>query len=100
MIAGAALFVTLTGEAAPVPVRVVTADERKACKYLSLVTAHTSSHTDNAGYALKKALAQVAKLGGDSFYMVGQSQDWLNGASVNGEALLCATTPKQEVPGQ
>ena len=100
VVAGTALFATLTGEAAPVTVRVVTADERKACKYLGLVTAHTSAHADNPGWALRKALSDVAKLGGDSLYIVGQSQDVLNGASISGEALRCSEAAKQEAPGQ
>lgn len=81
---------------APQNVRIVSADEAKPCEYLSLVAANAYSPTDSAGAALKLALVEVGKRGGDSLYITGRSHDWLNGANIIRQALKCS--PKQNNP--
>ncbi len=88
LLAGAVL---IAAGKAPPNVRIVSADEAKPCQYLSLVVAHAYSPTDSASFALKMALLEVAKQGGDSFYVTGRSHDWLNGANIIGQALRFAT---------
>jgi hypothetical protein len=69
--------------------RVVTADQRKDCKYLGIVTYRKALGWDKAGGALKHALLKSQEMGGDSLYIVTEHQDPIAGASITGEALKC-----------
>lgn len=50
---------------------------------------------NKAGGALKKALDKVAQLGGNGLFVLNESQNWADGASVTGEALRC---PESALP--
>ena len=71
-------------------VRVVSEQAKQGCKYLKLVTVRASLGPDKPGQALKNAFNETAAAGGDSFYIINNSQDWVDGASISGEALRCA----------
>ena len=76
---------------APITARVVTADQRSSCKYLGLVTATASAMgRDKPGRALEHALRKAQDMGGDGLFLINQTQNAFDGASVSGEALLCA----------
>jgi hypothetical protein len=45
--------------------------------------------SNKSGGALKKAMRAVADLGGNGLYLINQSHNWVDGASVTGEALAC-----------
>lgn len=70
--------------------RVVTSEERPRCKYLGLVAVRKALGPNKPGGALKKALLKVQAMGGDGLFLIEQSQSLFDGASVSGEALLCA----------
>ena len=75
---------------APSLVRVITDEAaRKSCQYLGLVTVRKAMGPNKAGGALKKALAEVAKMGGNGLFLINQSETWVDGASASGEALKC-----------
>ncbi len=65
------------------------ADEASKCQVVKVITAGDYNGNDEAGNATKKALNQAAAAGANAFYVVSTSQDWLNGASVVGNALIC-----------
>ena len=93
MIALAILVAAAVGDApaqaTPDPVRVVTAEDRKACKYLGLVTVRKSLGGDKVGAALRKAMAEVAKMDGNGLFIITQAANLWEGVSINGEALRC-----------
>jgi len=65
------------------------ADEASKCQEVKVVTTSDYSGDDEAGNATKKALNAAAAAGANAFYVVSTSQDWVNGASVVGNALIC-----------
>jgi hypothetical protein len=71
-------------------VRVISEQAKHGCTYLRLVTVRASLGPDKPGQALKKALNETGETGGDSFFVINNSQDWVDGASISGEALRCA----------
>ena len=71
-------------------VRVVSEQAKQGCKYLRLVTVRVSLGPDKPGQALKKAFNETAEAGGNSFFITNNNQDWVDGASISGEALRCA----------
>jgi hypothetical protein len=71
-------------------VRVVSEQDRKACAYLKLVTIRVSLGPDKPGQALKKAFNETAEAGGDSLFVINNSQDVFDGAAIAGEALRCS----------
>ena len=87
-------FAVLTGCAVPLTpaaesVQLVTATQKDRCSRIKLITIHRNSGIDKPGNAMKGALNQTAAAGGDSFYIVSATMDWIDGASVIGEALRC-----------
>jgi hypothetical protein len=85
--------ITSQSHAAPeaITARVVTGDQRPSCKYLGLVTATASAMgRDKPGRALEHALRKAQDMGGDGLFLINQTQNAFDGASVSGEALLCA----------
>ena len=70
-------------------VRVVSEQAKQGCKYLRLVTVRASLGPDKPGQALKKAFNETAEAGGNSFFIINNNQDWVDGASISGEALKC-----------
>lgn len=87
----AALMILASTSVAVSPVRIVDADQRKACKYLGLASGNQSGSTRNAERAIGKAMKRVEKAGGNSLYIVAQSDNWLEGTQITGEALDCPT---------
>jgi len=87
------LFLALQAATPQTPgdqVRIVTDPAlRKSCQYLGIVSGKRSGGTRNPEKALKKALDKVAKLGGNGLFIVSQMDNWLEGTTVTGEALLC-----------
>jgi hypothetical protein len=78
--------------AAPTPAEVrviVDPATRKLCHYLGLVSVRKAMGSNKSGGALKKAMRAVADLGGNGLYLINQSHNWVDGASVTGEALAC-----------
>lgn len=65
------------------------ANEASKCQVVKVITASDNTGSDDAGNATKKALNEAAADGANAFYVVSTSQDWLNGASVVGNALIC-----------
>lgn len=74
----------------PIKVRIITADERKACEYLGLVAIGSAWAWHSSKGAIQGALRKVEKIGGDSLFMIGQGQSGWTGATVTGEAYRCA----------
>lgn len=73
------------------PVRIITsAEEKSSCKSLGLVTTVTKLGPNKLGRAMKKALTEVAQMGGNGMYVISSNLDWAEGASVIGEALACS----------
>lgn len=70
-------------------IRTITAQQKSECKFISLISVEQKLGPDKPGNALRKAINQVYKLGGNSLYIVSTSTDWVEGASVVGEAFLC-----------
>ena len=62
---------------------------RRSCRYLGLVSVRQAMGTNKAGGALKKAMRKVEAMGGNGLFLINQSQNLFDGASVSGEALLC-----------
>jgi len=65
------------------------ADEASKCQVVKVITASDNTGSDDAGNATKKALNEAAADGANAFYIVSTSQDFLSGASVVGNALIC-----------
>jgi hypothetical protein len=70
-------------------VRIVTERERPSCKFVKIVTAHASLGPDKPGNALKEAMNEVAAAGGNGLFVITNTEQWADGASVAGEALNC-----------
>lgn len=62
---------------------------RKSCHYLGLVSVRQAMGPNKPGGALKKAMRKVEAMGGNGLFLVNQSQNLFDGASVSGEALFC-----------
>lgn len=73
-------------------VRLVSAEQKDKCERIKLVTFNQRLGPDKPGNAMKNALNDAAAAGADSFYIVSNSMDWAEGASVVGEALRCKQT--------
>ena len=71
-------------------VRIVTENQRSNCKYLGLVSVRKALGQNKLKGAFKKAMNEVAELGGNGLYVVAQQLDWAEGAQLTGEALLCS----------
>ena len=71
-------------------VRVVSEPLRQSCKYFKLITVRASLGPDKPGQVLKKAMNETSEAGGDSLFIINNTQDVFDGASLSGEALLCA----------
>ncbi|WP_205548605.1 hypothetical protein [Pseudomonas carnis] len=69
-------------------VKVVTEAQREKCSLLTIISTEQSLGPDKPGNALRKALNEVAGLGGNGFRMI-SSNVGFDGASVTGEALKC-----------
>ena len=65
------------------------AAEASKCQQVKVITTSDNTGSDDAGNATKKALNEAAAAGANAFFVVSTSQDWLNGASVVGNALIC-----------
>jgi len=65
------------------------AAEASKCQQVKVITTGDYNGGDEAGNATKKALNEAALAGANAFFVVSTSQDWLNGASVVGSALIC-----------
>jgi len=65
------------------------AAEASKCQQVKVITTGDYNGGDEAGNATKKALNEAAAAGANAFFVVSTSQDWLNGASVVGSALIC-----------
>ncbi|WP_421883225.1 hypothetical protein [Methylibium sp.] len=70
-------------------VRVVTEQQRPGCQFVKLVSAQADLGPDKPGSALKKAMNEVAAVGGNGLFLVTNTVHWFDGASVTGEALKC-----------
>lgn len=92
MIRAALMLAAMASSAAnaATPIRVVTADERKSCEYLGLVSVGSAWAWHSAKGALSGAMKKVRQLGGDSLFVVSQGDDAWTGRSVSGEAYRCA----------
>lgn len=86
LLSGCASTLSADGER----VRVVTEQQRQACKFIKLVTVRKSLGPDKPGSALKEAMNETAAAGGNGFYLITNTVHWADGASVAGEALICA----------
>ena len=73
----------------PPEVRLITAEERRACEYLGPVTIGSAWAWHSSKGAMKGAYRKVAAMGGDSLFLAGQNNDFWTGAAVNGEAYRC-----------
>ena len=69
-------------------VKVVTEAQREKCSLLTIISTEQSLGPDKPGNALRKALNEVAGLGGNGFRVISSSVGF-DGASVTGEALNC-----------
>ena len=56
------------------------AAQKVDCKYLGLIAVRKAVGAKKLKGALRKAMKEVAELGGDSLYVVGQDLDWAEGA--------------------
>lgn len=77
---------------APIPERVqlVTAAQKEGnCKLLGAFTVHQRGGPDKQMAVLIKGMGEVTKRGGNGLYVVSNSLDWEDGATMNGEALQC-----------
>jgi hypothetical protein len=71
-------------------VQIVTAGQKeRQCQSLGDFTINQRGGPDKAGVAVTKALREVAHRGGNGMYVISDSVDWEDGASVNAEALRC-----------
>jgi hypothetical protein len=82
---GCATNLTPAGE----KVRIVTESQRDNCEFIKIVSYRAGLGPDKPGSALKGALNEVAKLGGNGLYIVTNTVHWADGATVSGEALIC-----------
>lgn len=82
---GCATTMTPAGE----KVRIVTEQQRSSCRFIKLVTVRKNLGPDKPGNALKEAMNEAAAAGGNGLFLVTNSMDWIDGASVAGEALDC-----------
>lgn len=71
-------------------IQLVTAAQKEQCQRIKLVTFNQRLGPDKPGNALKGAMNDAATAGANSFFIVSNSMDWAEGASVVGEALRCA----------
>ena len=79
--------VPLTPEAEKVGL--VTVSQKEKCERIKLITFNQRLGTDKPGNAMKHAMNEAAAAGATSFYLVSTSTDWIEGATVVGEALRC-----------
>lgn len=84
-LAGCATNLTPSGE----KVRVITESQRDNCEFIKIVSYRAGLGPDKPGSALKGALNEVAKLGGNGLYIITNTVHWADGATVSGEALKC-----------
>jgi hypothetical protein len=71
-------------------VQIVTAGQKeRQCKSLGDFTINQRGGPDKSGVAVAKALREVSHRGGNGMYVISDSVDWEDGASVNAEALRC-----------
>lgn len=84
-LAGCATNLTSAGE----KVRIITESKRNNCEFIKIVSYRAGLGSDKPGSALKGALNEVAKLGGNGLYIITNIVHWADGATVSGEALNC-----------
>ena len=71
-------------------VQIVTAGQKeRQCKSLGDFTINQRGGPDKSGAAVTKALREVSHRGGNGMYVISNSVDWEDGASVYAEALRC-----------
>jgi hypothetical protein len=84
-LAGCATSLTPSGE----KVRIITESQRDSCEFIKIISYRAGLGPDKPGSALKGALNEVAKLGGNGLYIITNTVHWADGATVSGEALKC-----------
>lgn len=70
-------------------VRIVSESQRQTCKFLALISVRKNLGFNKQKGAFKKAMKEVSKLGGNGLFLVADNLDWMEGAQITGEALLC-----------
>lgn len=72
-------------------VQIVTASQKeRSCHSLGIVGTEQRLGPNKPSNAMKKAINQVAQMGGNGIFVVSNSLDWAEGASVTAEALKCS----------
>jgi len=88
LVAGCAVALTEPAK----EVRIVTAEQKAACRSLGVVSTEQRTGPNKPGNAMNKALNAAAERGGNGLYIVSSSVDWAEGASVVAEALRCPSS--------
>jgi hypothetical protein len=71
-------------------VRFVTAGQKSGqCKSLGVFTINQRGGPDKPGAALTQALNEVTRRGGNGMYVISNTVDWEEGATMHAEALQC-----------
>ena len=71
-------------------VKMVNADQRTAeCKSLGTFSVNQRGGPDKPSAAMRKAIDEVTSRGGNGLYVIANTVDWEEGATVNAEALHC-----------
>lgn len=87
LLAGCAIPLSQSAE----KIALVSAQQKEGCERIKLVSFNQRIGPDKPGNAMRSALNEAAAAGADSFFVVSNSMDWAEGASVVGEALRCKT---------
>jgi hypothetical protein len=70
-------------------VELLTEQQASHCEQVKVVTVNQRLGPDKPGNAMKRALNEAAAAGANGFYVVMNSTDWAEGASVVGKAMRC-----------
>ena len=88
------VMMALTGCAVPLTsagekIAIISVQQKEKCERVKLITVNQRVGSDKSGNAMKSALNEAGAAGADSFFVISNSTDWAEGASVVGEALRC-----------
>lgn len=70
-------------------VSIMTANQKERCATLGIITTDQRLGPNKPASAMNKAINEVARRGGNGIYVVANTMDWAEGATVTAEALNC-----------
>lgn len=77
----------LTGQGSKV--QLVTSEQASHCSQIKVISINQRTGPDKAGNATRKALNEAAEDGGNALFIVSNTVDWAEGASVVANVLNC-----------